>query len=355
VNNFCVLPFVSIEADPMGKCKVCCLSYETIPDIDLKTNTLTEAFNSPYMNNLRQSFLNGEKPSNCNRCWAEEESGRTSKRMHSENRLREILGNYTFTSSNDGNLLFLDLKLGNICNLKCRICGSFSSSKWAQEEMDIYPGNESARENLALGRWPRESQKFWEDLKNILENTRYFEFTGGEPFLIDEHFDLLQIAVDMGYAKDIEIHYNTNTTTFPKRGLTIWPHFKLVEIALSIDDIGARFEYQRYGAKWDIVEKNLKNFRDLRDKNKNIVLQLCLTVNALNFYYIDEILNWVPHQMFNYHYLNVVHDPPHFCIKNLNDDAKEMITRKISQANIPSIFVDEIKNLFCRLNISSTK
>jgi len=343
VNNFCVLPFVSIEADPMGKCKVCCLSYETIPDIDLKTNTLTEAFNSPYMNNLRQSFLNGEKPSNCNRCWAEEESGRTSKRMHSENRLREILGNYTFTSSNDGNLLFLDLKLGNICNLKCRICGSFSSSKWAQEEMDIYPGNESARENLALGRWPRESQKFWEDLKNILENTRYFEFTGGEPFLIDEHFDLLQIAVDMGYAKDIEIHYNTNTTTFPKRGLTIWPHFKLVEIALSIDDIGARFEYQRYGANWDKTVENLQKFRQLRKENNNIKLQLCLTSNVQNFYYIDEICKWIPHQRFDYVYFNVLHDAWYFSIARLNNAAKKLIYDKHVNYNGP--YADEVKNL----------
>ena len=131
MNNFCVLPFVSIEADPMGKCKVCCLSYETITDIDLKQHTLTEAFNSPYMKNLRESFLNGEKPSNCNRCWAEEESGRTSKRMNSLTRLKDIIEDISFTHSDDNKLMFLDLKLGNICNLKCRICGSFSSSKWA--------------------------------------------------------------------------------------------------------------------------------------------------------------------------------------------------------------------------------
>lgn len=343
MNNFCVLPFVSIEADPMGKCKVCCLSYETIPDIDLRNNTLTEAFYSPYMDNLRQSFLNGEKPSNCNRCWAEEESGRTSKRMHSLSRLKQILNNKEFNSSGDGSLTFLDLKLGNICNLKCRICGSFSSSKWAQEEIDIYPNNTVARENLERGRWPREAEKFWTDLTELLATTKYFEFTGGEPFLIDEHFTLLEIAVEMGYATDIEIHYNTNLTTFPKRGLEIWPHFKLVEIAVSVDDIGPRFEYQRYGSSWYKAMENLQLLYDLRDKNKNIKLQLCMTSNVQNFYYIDEICAWISEQKFDYVFFNVLHDAWHFSISRLNQNAKKLCYEKLK--NYKGSYASEVQNL----------
>lgn len=343
MDNFCVLPFVSIEADPMGKCKVCCLSYETIPDIDLKNNTLTEAFNSPYMVNLRQSFLNGEKPANCNRCWAEEASGRTSKRMHSFARLRQLLGNAEFTKNTDGELMFLDLKLGNICNLKCRICGSFSSSKWAQEEIDIYNGNQIAKDNLEKGRWPREAVKFWKDLTNLLSTAKYFEFTGGEPFLIDEHFTLLEIAVEMGYAKDIEIHYNTNLTTFPKRGLEIWPHFKMVEIAVSVDDIGPRFEYQRYGATWKKAMDNLQRLYDLREANFNIKLQLCMTSNVQNFYYIDEMCEWIAQQKFDYVYFNVLHDAWHFSISRLNKAAKELIYNKLKNYSGP--YDDEVANL----------
>ena len=343
MDNFCVLPFVSIEADPMGKCKVCCLSYETIPDIDLKTNTLTEAFNSSYMVALRQSFLDGEKPANCNRCWAEEDSGRTSKRMHSISRLRQIVGDKKFTSSSDGSLVFLDLKLGNICNLKCRICGSFSSSKWAQEEIDIHTSNTTARENLEKGRWPREARRFWSDLTELLANSKYFEFTGGEPFLIDEHFTLLEIAVEMGYAKDIEIHYNTNLTTFPKRGLEIWPHFKLVEIAVSVDDIGPRFEYQRYGSNWDKAMDNLQRLYDLRNTNTNIKLQLCMTSNVQNFYYIDEMCEWIAQQRFDYVYFNVLHDAWHFSISRLNAATKELIYNKHKDYSGP--YANEVKNL----------
>jgi MoaA/NifB/PqqE/SkfB family radical SAM enzyme len=348
MNNFCVLPFTSIEADPMGKCKVCCLSKTTIPNIDLKTNTLTEAFNSDYMRNLRQQFLQDEKPSECERCWTEEASGRTSKRMHSTMRLQKILQNKSFTKDTDGELIFLDLKLGNICNLKCRICGSFSSSKWAQEEIDIFKNNNTARENLENGRWPREANNFWKDLADLLSNTKYFEFTGGEPFLIDEHFTLLEIAVKMGYAKDIELHYNTNTTTFPKRGLELWPNFKLVEIALSIDDMGKRFEYQRFGTKWETTLENLERFRQLRQNNKNIKLQLCLTVNVLNVYYLDEICKWIPKQKFNYVYFNVLHDAWYFSIKHFTQRAKDLVNEKYK--NYTGFYADEIKNLITFMN-----
>ena len=348
MSNFCILPFTSIEADPMGKCKVCCLSTKTIPDIDLKYNTLTEAFNSDYMRNLRSQFLKGEQPDECERCWAEEASGRTSKRMHSTIRLDKIIQDKIFKTETDGELIFLDLKLGNICNLKCRMCGSFSSSKWAQEEIDIHNDNMTARENLENGRWPRVSENFWKDLSELLSKTKYFEFTGGEPFLIDEHFDLLAKAIELGYSKDIEIHYNTNTTTFPKRGLELWPHFKLVEIALSIDDLGQRFEYQRYGAKWESTLENLERFKKLRLENNNIKLQLCLTVNAFNVYYLDDMCKWIPKQKFNYVYFNVLHDAWYFSIKHLNQRAKDLVYEKYK--NYVGPFADEIKNLMNFMN-----
>ena len=341
MSNFCPLPFLSIEADPMGKCKVCCLSTETIPDIDLRKNTLTEAFNSDYMQNMRQAFIDGDMPTNCNRCWDEESAGRTSKRQHSIARLKDI-------ADINGGLQFLDLKLGNICNLKCRICGSFSSSKWAAEEIAIYPNNQTARDNLERGRWPRESAAFWDDLKNILANVKYFEFTGGEPFLIDEHFDLLQFAVDNDYAKNIEIHYNTNTTQLPSRGLELWPHFKMVEIAVSIDDMGPRFEYQRYGASWIKAVENLEALRQLRANSHNIKLQLCLTVNVQNFYYIDEMCKWIPEQKFDFVYFNVLHDSWYYSIKSLNARAKFLINEKYY--NYTGLYADEIHNLLRFMN-----
>jgi pyruvate-formate lyase-activating enzyme len=344
MNKFCPLPFVSIEATPMGKARACCISTEEIPDIDLRTNTLSEAFDSDYMKQMRIDFLSGDWPKNCQRCWDEEAAGRTSKRMHSIEKLKSA----GVLVQSTANLQFLDLKLGNICNLKCRICGSFSSSKWAGEEIAIYSGNQTARDNLANGRWIRESPRFWEDLREIMKDVKYIEFTGGEPFLIEEHFDLLSAVVHMGLSKNIEIHYNTNLTMLPDMGLDLWPHFKEVEIAVSVDDIGKRFEYQRYGSDWNRAMDNLEQLRQLRANSKNIKLQLCLTVNVQNFYYIDEMCEWIPKQDFDFVYFNLLHSAEYFCIKNLNARAKFLINSKYHAYDGP--YADEIRNLLNFMN-----
>ena len=341
MSNMCLLPWMTIETSPLGRIRPCCITNEDIKNPDgsvmlLTETTLTQAFNSPYMQNLRQKFINGEKPETCGRCWAEEEAGRNSKRINAYDVMKLYRKNIDFTDVNGGKLVYLDLKLGNICNLKCRICGSFSSSKWAAEELEINRENINARQNLHDGRWPREVEsEFWQDLESIFADIRYMEFTGGEPFLIDEHFDLLEKIVESGHSKKIKIHYNSNGTTFPERGPDIWKHFGIVDIGLSIDDMAERFEYQRYGAKWSDVIENIRKFKQFKEENSNIQLHFCTTVNILNFYYLDQTLQWLEAQQFNRVYINLLHDPQSFCIKSLPADAKLVIKDKLSNAAIP--------------------
>jgi MoaA/NifB/PqqE/SkfB family radical SAM enzyme len=261
-NKFCVLPWVSLETSPVGTVRPCCLAEEEIVDnsgekFNLATAKFATIQNSHSMRRLRQQFIDGEQPQTCRKCWREERAGRTSKRMHTLDRLKHLLPVTDWTL--DANpLMFLDLKLGNICNLKCRICGSWSSSTFATEELANLGPEEDRKSNhhyhmLRAGAWPRENPTFWQEIEQVSDQIRYIEFTGGEPFMIQEHFDLLQRLVDRGLAHNIEIHYNTNGTQYPEHAEQIWSHFKTVEIAFSIDDVGARFEYQRtnaVGIRW---------------------------------------------------------------------------------------------------------
>ena len=121
-NKFCVLPWISLETSPIGTVRPCCLAIDEIVDenkekFKLSTVALSEIQNSNYMSNMRQQFLNGEQPQTCRRCWQEERSGRTSKRMHTLDRLKHMIPNGDWTTDARP-LMFLDLKLGNICNLK---------------------------------------------------------------------------------------------------------------------------------------------------------------------------------------------------------------------------------------------
>jgi len=357
-SKFCVLPWVSLEASPIGTVRPCCLADDEIIDnagnkFELATANFADIQNSDHMRHLREGFLAGEKPKTCRKCWNEERSGRTSKRMHTLDRLKHVLEDELWTTDAKP-LMFLDLKLGNICNLKCRICGSWSSSQFASEEISFLPREEQktshAYQMLRAGAWPKENNHFWQQIDNVLTDIRYIEFTGGEPFMIDQHFDMLQGIVDRGIAGQVEIHYNTNGTLFPARGPEIWKHFKTVEIAFSVDDIGPRFEYQRSNASWGTIKENINRFRIMRDSMPNLQLQCCTTVNVFNVRYLDEVALWIALQDFDFVYWNMMHDAWYFSISRLPDAAKERIAEYLANCDTPEQFQEEFGRIIDFMN-----
>jgi hypothetical protein len=143
---------------------------------------------------------------------------------------------------------------------------------------------------------------------------------------------MLQGIVDRGIAHQVEIHYNTNGTQWPADAEHIWKHFKTVEIAFSIDDLCERFEYQRTGAKWTDVQRNISLFRQLCQQYSNIQLQCCSTVNIFNVRYIDQLAHWISVQGFDFVYWNIMHDAWYFSIAALPDTAKQAIAKHLNSA-----------------------
>jgi MoaA/NifB/PqqE/SkfB family radical SAM enzyme len=361
--KFCVLPWVSLETSPIGTVRPCCLADDELVDndgkkFDLHTASFSAIQHSNSMRQLRQDFLDQKQPQTCRKCWREERSGRISKRMHTLNRLKHMLPDQNWTVDAKP-LMFLDLKLGNICNLKCRICGSWSSSTFAAEELQFVDQKENRKKNhhyqmLKAGAWPRENPVFWKEIDSISDQIRYIEFTGGEPFMIREHFDMLQGLIDRGVAAQVEIHYNTNGTQWPEHAEEIWRHFKHVEIAFSIDDVGSRFEYQRSNAVWSEVEENISRFRELRDRNFNISLQVCCTVNVFNVYYLETVANWIAQQRFDFIYWNMMHDAYYFSISTLPESAKIAITKYLSNAQVPTTIRTEFDRIIDFMNAGNS-
>lgn len=353
-----MLPWISIETSPIGTARPCCLAKEEIVDVggkkfDLNKDNLETIYNSQYMQNLRQQFRAGEKPETCKLCWDEEAAGRTSKRINSRIRLKELYTQVNWCSDTPNQLWFLDLKLGNICNLKCRICGSWSSSKWAAEELEYMPKGFDKKQHIAYqwlkqGAWPRnQDTNFWDNLKQLLPNIKYLEFTGGEPWLIQEHFDLLRYAVVQGYSKNIDIHYNTNATQLPDEfDLDIWKEFGRVDIAFSIDNVGARFEYERYGANWNYANKIIDYVHSKKESITNITTQLCFTINIQNVYYIDELLSWADTKNFGSVYFNMMHNPDHMSIQKMTPAAQQLVLDKLKTVTWSKItYQREIDNV----------
>ena len=357
-----MLPWVSLETSPIGTVRPCCLYDGEVQNshsvkFDLNKDNLKDIQNSEYMYQLRTAFLESKQPAECRRCWAEESAHRTSKRMHTLDRLKDILKDETEWTIHPKPLMFLDLKLGNICNIACRICGSWSSSTFAGEEIKQLPFDKRkdsfAYQMNRRGNWPRKSLTFWDELHEYAPGIRYIEFTGGEPFMIQEHFDFLQYLIDNDYAKNIEVHYNTNTTLYPEND-SIWKSFKHVEVAFSIDDLRERFEYQRYGAEWRTLEKNLERFKRLRERSNNITLQVCSTVNVFNVMYLEELANWIDEQEFDFVYWNMLHDAPQHCITSLPKEAKLRATERLLSASVNPTHYKEFKQIAFFMNSKDT-
>ena len=351
-KTICALPWVSVEVTPGGNYRPCCLAQENLTHQGREleaADTISLAFASDSLRQLRQEFLEGKKPATCERCWNEESVGKTSKRQRHLKKFQDKkqLSKINWSADSHDQLWFLDLKLGNICNLKCRICGPWSSSRWAQESMQQ---ESQTQKKLTLAyaeqkkkEWPRNSPEFWQDLETLLPNVTEFEFTGGEPFLISEHFDVLEKAVEMGVAHQIDLHYNTNGTVWPQQS-HIWKHFNRVEIAFSIDNIGEKFELERSGAEWNQLLATIESAREFFSV-KRILLQVCVTVSVFNVLDLPEICAWLDQQRFDSVYLNLLHDPWYFNISRMTDQAKVQAAEKLSVLFDHEKFGNDIKQI----------
>ena len=325
-SNVCPLPWTHLEVDVNGGASPCCLYKGSVPDVKVYEMGLKSIQQTEYMKKLRQEFRHGKRPTGCQNCWSEEDAGKTSKRMNSLYKMKNSLTNWTPESK--PTLKFIDFKLGNVCNLKCRICGSWSSSKWAQEELD-YGENPVARKNLTEGGWPKRNPQFFDDIKDDLKDAEYFEFTGGEPFMIRDHFKILMHCVEKGYAKNQDIHYNTNGTQLPPPEIfDLWSYFKRVEIAFSIDDIGPQFEYQRHPANWREVNANLVKFKERQTPNMDF--QICTTVSIFNVFNLAKIAFWVAQYQPKFFYVNTLFDPDYFNVQTLPQQVKDIVNQRYS-------------------------
>ena len=144
-------------------------------------------------------------------------------------------------------------------------------------------------------------------------------------------WEILRICVDKGYSKDIELHYNTNGTTWPKE-TELWQHFRSINLSFSIDGIGERFEYMRFPAKWDEVCVNMQHARNYKDTYNNMSISWCVTLSSINIFYLPEILDeyYTSYSDLGI-YLNLVHSPSHFNIGKMPEAVKDFVIDRLEQ------------------------
>jgi MoaA/NifB/PqqE/SkfB family radical SAM enzyme len=293
----------------------------------MKEGSLDELWNDTKFKKLREAFLDGKKPKECQSCWDEEAAGVKSFRVQFASDKKIDLTKIKFTPEASNGPLSLDLKLNNVCNLKCRICGAQASSTFLKEYQERFnvkiEDGSYWLSNKILGTQNEEVITTW--AKDLV----HLEMTGGEPMASPENIKILELLISSGRASSITILLNTNGTLYNKKFVDLLLPFKEVTICLSIDDLTERLEYERYPTEWATIQSNLQKFLSLRDENKNIFLTLCPTVSNLNVYFLPEYAAWAKQQ--NIHtYYNILHYSPSYSIKNLPDDLKSIVFERLN-------------------------
>jgi organic radical activating enzyme len=326
-KTFCTLPWIHLATHPYGGVTLCCVSDMIdakntsrnygdgyIEYLNLNKNSLSEIMNSDYYKEVRKQFLNGEVPEACNRCFQEESNGIRSKRIEeNENYSHFTYDDATKITKEDGtiptDLKFIELRLGNLCNVKCRSCNPASSTKWVKEydkvekEFDFVQSYQDVKGNEHYN-WP-DRDEFWEDLFEHSKKVEWIYINGGEPTLMKKHWEYLDKLVESGLSKDISLWYSINMTNIPPKTFEVWNHFKNIRVSCSIDDLDKRNFYLRYPTKWDSVLNNIKLLMD----NKNLDVSVCQTISFLNVFYIDEFYDFFTNKLGLHIHQNYVYDP----------------------------------------------
>lgn len=354
-EHFCSVPWLQIHTEPDGKVFPCCYySHDNKEHLGNWNNEkIIDIFTSDKWNKLRKDFLDGKKPTACTRCWREENSGSTSMRQRfndrysnfpdyanksSYNKLKDI-ATYTNEDGSVGDikLATVDLIFNNLCNMKCRTCGSGLSTGWIPDEIKL---GRHAITPIALltNKTVTHMQEDLVQLVNMVDDYTEVHFSGGEPMMQEDHYLFLKLMIDMGKTK-VKIRYNTNLTEYKLKNyhaFELLQQFENVFIVGSIDAMGAEGEYIRKGFNWEgALEwiKIAKSYLPKADYGISAVFNLfnCYSAVDLHRYMCESDLFKREYDKPFGFYLNTLHEPKWLKVTNLPPDVKREVTEKITK------------------------
>jgi len=282
-DNFCMLPWIHLHAWPDGRAYPCCLGRAAHPVGNFKEKSMREIWNDEPMRLMRQNMLNDQPCLECGDCYEQEGAGFTSMRNNSNksfgHHVAEIDKTLPDGSLPDMRLHYWDVRFSNICNLKCRSCGSIFSSRWYDDDVKLWGRELRPRVQFA----GRHEEDVWEQMQEHVPHLDQIYFAGGEPLIMEEHNRILRLLIEKGNTR-VRLVYNTNLTElkFKKQSvLDLWKHFPTICVAASLDDMGDRAAVIRSGTVWAQVEQNIK---DLKAQCPHIDFMISPTLSIMNIW-----------------------------------------------------------------------
>ena len=345
-KTFCPLPWINISVDTDGSVKPCCISTDYIKNDDgkkfnLGTDKISDFYNSPDYVSIRQKMLSGQEVAGCSQCYEQEKSNGFSQRML-YNSIWPLRLNHKEKVDNI-KIKYLDLRFGNLCNLKCRSCHPLASSQ-LQKEINLIGSNQFLPlMSEDLNSWYT-SDICNNNIEEHLDSLELLYLAGGEPSVNEKAINLLEKLVRENRSKKIAIKISTNLTNTNVEFYELLTNFKSVTLFVSLDGIGVIQEYLRYPSKWNQLDNNIRN---LLKYKFNIICTPVIQITNLNcitelFDYCYNIkLSVDPIILESPEYLNLKYLPLDFKIDSWNKIDNWMKDKKI----INKVFTQKLISL----------
>jgi MoaA/NifB/PqqE/SkfB family radical SAM enzyme len=340
-KTFCMHPFTGLATREDGAVKVCCRSA---PVGNIQNHTLEEIWNNDIMQLVRKQVLCGERPAVCKPCFDLEDQGVESLRQRHINGIIpeariNLYPNTPLQEIMPFEFPTMEIKLNNLCNLKCRMCNPTDSTSWNDwtEVEDFYKKENNflvhSIKDLNLIKTPYldkfdDNPNWWGSFEKLLPYFRRVEFAGGEPLMDPQHYKILDMLKP--YGKAIEIKYATNGTTLGiSKGRTVhdyWPHFRSVAVNVSIDGIGPVYNYIRGNGTYSEVEENIKIIQTIPNISRIVG---AVAVQVSNILILDKMIEHFLDNLGIVFYTNMVQYPNVLSVQVLPSPLKNIAIARL--------------------------
>jgi organic radical activating enzyme len=356
-----------------GDYRVCCNFSRSVEDGVLKNNSGTnlnihghnfdDLRNHRIFQSTRKSFLNGQWPKGCDQCKGQEAIGMASMRSHrmvrliDEGKQEEFEEKVRRFTATDGSIQVeqfplreLDIRFGNLCNLRCRSCNPANSSALHNDYFQLgysnyhdggqlvvsYESDSNRKMIKTFDAFARKKEtSFFDTLPKNLDSISRIYFAGGEPLIDPRHETFLKELIKKGLAPQIYLEYNTNLSILSDRIFDLWGNFKKVGLGVSLDGIYEHHEYFRFPSKFSRIEENLRKIDSFGDKLRGWI---SFTVSSLNISNLPDTIIWLAEQKFQNIgnrgnrppiSAHLLYSPDHLSIQKIPAEAKLLIKKRL--------------------------
>lgn len=330
----CALAQRGMGIENAGHVKICNLSRDIFKDEKGNPYRLDQTnLKDIWRDNVTRKEINdsldkGIRHSNCQLCWDSEDSGVKSIRQIMNDKYPEVYDELPKQPS------IINLKPGNACNFGCRFCSAEDSDQLYEidfklKQKDNIPYEKYLESYQSYKKSFHKDSEFWTTMNEWSKGIEHYALYGGEPFVNKPLFDMLENNHNEGHSVEQDLYVSTNTSVWSEKYIDVLKSFGKVTIGMSIDGIGAHFEYIRHPGKWDRISNNIERFHSLRESNDNIQLKVAATCNPFNIYYLDELCDYFKPMDIPVD-IHLIQVPSCYDARIIPEQVKKQITEKLS-------------------------